>query len=82
MSSSRKCSTAREDDSVSDRIDALGYALSGVRQVAPRRWRVYCSQWASCGWSGYRTGDTREIATSKPCPRCLRVQNRESKVVA
>lgn len=38
----------------------------------PRKWRVYCSQFASCRWAGYRRAEHREAACSKPCPRCGR----------
>lgn len=41
-------------------------------QHGKRRWRVYCSQWASCGWAGYRLAATRERAVAKPCPKCER----------
>lgn len=27
--------------------------------------RVYCSQWASCGWKGYRNPESQG-----KCPRC------------
>lgn len=37
-----------------------------------RRWRVYCSQWASCGWAGYRRAVTADEAKAKPCPKCKR----------
>lgn len=36
----------------------------------PRKWRVYCSQFASCRWKGYRFASTREEAIAKPCPHC------------
>lgn len=42
------------------------------RTDGARRWRVYCSQWASCGWAGYRKGVTREDVTKKPCRHCGR----------
>lgn len=30
---------------------------------------VYCSQWASCGWKGYRI--VEKLGTQpKPCPKC------------
>jgi ssDNA-binding Zn-finger/Zn-ribbon topoisomerase 1 len=29
------------------------------------RWRVWCSQYASCRWAGYRSRDFE-----KPCPKC------------
>jgi transposase-like protein len=40
----------------------------GIGQGKRRR-RVWCSQWASCQWSGYRTGTFASV-TEKPCPKC------------
>lgn len=40
--------------------------------TAKRRWRVYCTQWASCQWAGYRIAATSQEAIAKSCPKCGR----------
>ena len=40
-----------------------------TKQRSKGRHRVYCTQWAQCGWTGYRASDRIGIQ-SKPCPKC------------
>ena len=35
-----------------------------------RKALVYCSQWASCGWRGYREFGVGKDPVAKPCPKC------------
>lgn len=42
-----------------------------VKLTTPQKVRVYCSQWASCGWQGIRISDRLGVQP-KPCPQCGR----------
>lgn len=48
------------------RTDPRNHAAEGER----RKVRVYCTQFASCRWAGYRMAETHGEAREKPCPRC------------
>ena len=48
----------------------MSESLSMSRKVNAQRWRVYCTQFASCGWAGYRYASSRSKAIAKACPKC------------
>lgn len=43
--------------------------MSDQRKTPKEKVRVYCSQWASCGWKGNRLSDRIGVQPD-PCPKC------------
>lgn len=38
-------------------------------KTTPKKVRVYCSQYAQCGWKGRRLSDRLGVQPA-PCPKC------------